>query len=189
MPWDLRSLRSTLWPVTPLTVTLSGSFDEARQMLRFTRHCSERRKALTNLVYRFATRARRSLRRVHYLVARTANGQGDEIGRGSGWWSLARLHWQNGSGKRRKERAARLSHALARAKLYLTSTPLTRTARSRKRSNRSSMGRSSYWRESEEIFERLKGYLWRRRWKRRESAFGVHQGWSARRNSTASRSC
>ena len=132
MPWDLRSLESPPWPGNAaLTVALSTVVStRPRQILRYKARLMNG-KRLTNLVYRFATRTRQNLRRVHYRLPEqpTVKGMRMVVALDGGPAHCR----QNKPGKRRKSRRHGYhGTALARAQACCASTPLTRTARSRK---------------------------------------------------------
>ena len=141
----------TLVPVTPHALTKlpcrpvvprRGQTDAAR-----LQGIALNGKTLTNLVYRFATRARQNLRRVHYRLPGqpTVKGMRLVVALDGGRARLRQNKLQANAARagRHGYRNAPARRAQASLCIYAINT---RTARSRKRSNRSSMGRSSYWR-------------------------------------------
>ena len=145
----------TLASHAALTVALSGSFDEARQMLRL-QGIALNGKTLTNLVYRFAARARQNLRRVNYRLPGQATVKGMRLvvaldgGR-------ARLR-QNKPGKRRKSGRHGYRTPWREPKL-LCIYAIDENGKKSKTFKPIVDGTFELLEESEEIFDRLKGYL------------------------------
>jgi hypothetical protein len=145
----------TLASHAALTVALSGSFDEARQMLRL-QGIALNGKTLTNLVYRFATRARQNLRRVHYRLPGqpTVKGMRLVVALDGG---RARLR-QNKPGKRRKSGRHGYRTPWREPKL-LCIYAIDENGKKSKTFKPIVDGTFELLEESEEIFDRLKGYL------------------------------
>jgi hypothetical protein len=145
----------TLASHAALTVALSGSFAEARQMLRL-QGIALSVKTLTNLVYRFAARARQNLRRVNYRLPGQATVKGMRLvvaldgGR-------ARLR-QNKPGKRRKS-GRHGYHTPWREPKLLCIYAIDENGKKSKTFKPIVDGTFELLEESEEIFDRLKGYL------------------------------
>ena len=156
MPWDLRSLASpTLASHAALTVALSGSFDEARQMLRL-QGIALNGKPLTNLVYRFATRARQNPWRVHYRLPGqpTVKGMRLVVALDGG---RARLR-QNKPGNAARAGGTAIARPAREPKL-LCIYAIDENGKKSKTFKPIVDGTFELLEESEEIFDRLKGYL------------------------------
>jgi hypothetical protein len=145
----------TLASNAALTVALSGSFAEARQMLRL-QGIGLNVKTLTNLVYRFAARARENLRRVNYqLPGRpTVKGMKLVVALDGG---RARLR-QNKPGKRRKSGRHGYRTPWREPKL-LCIYAIDEEGKKLNTFKPIVDGTFELLEESEEIFDRLKGYL------------------------------
>jgi hypothetical protein len=145
----------TLASHAALTVALAGSFVEARQMLDL-QGITLNVKTLTNLVYRFAARARQNLQRVNYQLPGqpTVKGMRLVVALDGG---RARLR-QNKPGKRRKS-GRHGYHTPWREPKLLCIYAIDENGKKSKTFKPIVDGTFELLEESEELFDRLKGYL------------------------------
>jgi hypothetical protein len=145
----------TLASHAALTVALSGSFAEARQMLQL-QGIALNVKTLTNLVYRFAVRARENLRRVNYQLPGqpTVKGMKLVVALDGGRAGLR----QNKPGKRRKSGRHGYRTPWREPKL-LCIYAIDENGKKLDTFKPIVDGTFELLEESEEIFDRLKDYL------------------------------